>query len=89
MNRYSIILPVYNGGEYFKECVFSILSQTYACFDLHVLDNHSTDGSSEWIKTLKDPRIKIYRSESFLSMEENWKRILDIPKKRNDDHYWT
>ena len=51
MNRYSIILPVYNGGEYFKECVFSILSQTYACFDLHVLDNHSTDGSSEWIKT--------------------------------------
>jgi glycosyltransferase involved in cell wall biosynthesis len=80
MNRYSIILPVYNGGDYFKESVYSILSQTYTAFDLHVLDNHSTDGSSEWIAALKDPRIKMYRSENFLSMEENWKRILTIPK---------
>lgn len=80
MNRYSIILPVYNGGEYFKESVFSIISQSYTGFDLHILDNCSTDGSSEWIRSLKDSRIKVYRSERFLSMEENWKRILTIPK---------
>ena len=80
MNKYSIILPVYNGGEYVKQCVKSVLSQSLQDFDLLVLDNCSTDGTTQWITSLKDKRIKIYVAESFLSMEENWKRIISIPK---------
>jgi hypothetical protein len=44
------------------------------------LDNNSNDGTLEWIKQLKDERITIYPSEISLSMEENWARILSIPK---------
>ena len=68
--KYSIILPVRNGGEYVKECVNSIVEQTYTDFHLHVLDNYSTDGTLEWVRSLKDERIKIYPSEIALSMEE-------------------
>lgn len=80
MNKYSIILPVRNGGEYFKECVKSILAQTLTNFNLHVLDNCSTDGTVAWIESLQDQRIVIYRSERSLTIEENWGRIKDIPK---------
>lgn len=80
MNKYSIILPVRNGGTYVKECVHSILNQTWPGFNLHVLDNCSTDGTPEWIESLNDKRIIIYRSDRSLTIEENWGRIKDIPK---------
>ncbi len=79
--KFSIILPVKNGGEYVKECVQSILSQTYPDFNLHILENYSTDGTAEWLQTLKDVRIIVIPSERSLSIEENWARILSI--KRN------
>lgn len=79
-SKYSIILPVRNGGGYIKECVGSILSQSLADFDLLVLDNCSTDGTQEWLRSLPDPRIKIYPSERPLSIEENWGRIVHVPK---------
>ena len=40
MRTYSIVLPVRNGGEYVKECIGSILAQTYSAFDLLVVDNN-------------------------------------------------
>lgn len=80
LQRYSIILPVRNGGEYVKECVKSILSQTLNDFNLIVLDNSSTDRTPGWISSLNDNRIVIYPSEKPLTIEENWARITTIPK---------
>ena len=80
MKKFSIILPVRNGGEYVKECVSSILTQTLNDFNLHVLDNCSTDGTKEWIESLNDERIIIYPSSTSLSIEENWGRIIAVPK---------
>ncbi|GAC1456461.1 MAG: hypothetical protein NVSMB7_17720 [Chitinophagaceae bacterium] len=71
---------MYNGGEYVKECVNSILAQTLNDFTLHVLDNCSTDGTREWVNSLKDDRILCYPSEKTLSIEENWNRVLAMPK---------
>ena len=80
MSSYSIILPVKNGGEYLKECVSSILNQRYSDFKLHILENCSTDNTMGWIKSLKDERIITYPSDKPLTIEENWRRIKDIPK---------
>jgi glycosyltransferase involved in cell wall biosynthesis len=78
--RFSIILPVRNGGHYVKECVNSILHQTLNDFNCIVLDNSSTDGTAAWIESLNDARIVIHRSERALTIEENWSRIKDIRK---------
>jgi glycosyltransferase involved in cell wall biosynthesis len=80
VKKFSIILPVRNGGEHVKECIKSILLQTLNDFDLFVLDNNSTDGTLQWIKSLNDERIIIYPSATSLSIEENWGRIVTIPK---------
>jgi glycosyltransferase involved in cell wall biosynthesis len=78
--RFNFILPVKNGGDYIKQCVQSILAQTYTDFNLHILENKSTDGTAEWLQTLTDKRIIIIPSEKSLSIEENWARILSIEK---------
>jgi glycosyltransferase involved in cell wall biosynthesis len=80
LNKYSIILPVRNGGHYVKECVNNILAQSYIDFNLVVLENNSNDGTLEWIQSLPDSRISIYPSQVSLSIEENWGRIKGIPK---------
>lgn len=80
--KFSFILPVRNGGNYIKECVQSILAQTYTDFSLHILENKSTDGTAEWLQTLTDERIVVIPAERPLSIEENWSRILSIKKNK-------
>lgn len=43
---FSIIVPLYNKKDYIKRCIESILSQSYTDFELIVIDDGSTDGSS-------------------------------------------
>lgn len=80
MSRYSIILPVRNGGHYLHQCVESILAQTLPDFQLHILENGSTDGTAEWLRTLGDDRIIVHPAQKSLTIEENWNRIVQIPK---------
>jgi glycosyltransferase involved in cell wall biosynthesis len=80
MSRYSIILPVRNGGEYVKECVASILGQTLGDFNLHILDNCSSDGTTGWLRSLNDQRIVLIEATEPLSIEKNWARIVNIQK---------
>lgn len=80
MVRFSVCLPVRNGMPYVKECVWSILSQSNSDFELHILDNQSTDGTVDWLKTLNDPRIRLSFSDRPLSIVESWARIKQLPK---------
>ncbi|MDF2441669.1 MAG: hypothetical protein JWN98_2653 [Abditibacteriota bacterium] len=78
---YTVVLPLRNGGEYLKECVASVLAQSYPEFELAVLENNSSDGSVEWLRSLHDERIKIYPAERDLSIEQNWGRVCSIPRR--------
>lgn len=80
MAKYSIILPVRNGGHYVKKCVSSILSQTYTDFNCIILDNSSTDGTLEWLQSLKDDRIGVITTNKSLTIEESWGRIKEVNK---------
>lgn len=76
--QFSIVLPVRNGGKHVKECVASILQQSYRDFNLLILENCSTDGTFEWLQSLDDDRIKIFPAGHLLMLEDNWSRISDI-----------
>ena len=62
----SIIVPVYNTGKYLKECLDSLLAQTYSDIEIIIVDDGSTDDSylvcKEYEK--KDHRIKTYHKEN-------------------------
>jgi len=54
----SVVLPVCNGGAYLAESIQSILTQTYTNIELIIIDDGSTDNSSEIVRTFLDPRIR-------------------------------
>lgn len=80
MAKYSIILPVRNGGNYLRECVQSILAQSVGDFELLVLENQSTDNTLDILASFNDQRIKVFPAARPLSMEENWHRAVSLPK---------
>jgi len=50
---------VYNAIHFIDESVQSILQQTFNDFELIILDDHSTDGTVEYLEQLKDDRIRL------------------------------
>lgn len=62
----SIILPTYNGEEYLSYSIQSILNQTYQDWELIIVNDCSTDQTSNIIKqfSMKDSRIKVINNES-------------------------
>lgn len=57
----SIIIPVYNVADYLEKCIHSILSQDYTNFECILIDDGSTDGSSQLCDSIQntDKRIKV------------------------------
>lgn len=55
----SVIIPVYNGVAWIEECIESVLAQTWKELEILVLDDQSTDGTTEVVKKLaaEDDRI--------------------------------
>ena len=62
MVEISVIVPVYNVQKYLKECINSILAQSFKDFELLLIDDGSTDKSGEICEEYasKDSRIKVY-----------------------------
>ena len=46
----SVIIPVYNVEKYLRECVDSVINQTYSFIEIILIDDGSTDGSTEILK---------------------------------------
>ncbi len=65
----SIIINCHNGEQYLNLAIESILNQTYSNWEVVFFDNKSTDNSLKIIHG-KDPRIKIFKSNSFLPLYE-------------------
>lgn len=59
----SVIMPVYNAAPFLRECIDSILSQSFADFELLIVDDGSTDDSCAIVESYTDPRIRLIRSK--------------------------
>lgn len=58
MPAISVIMPVYNAKSFLREAVESILNQSLTDFEFLIIDDGSSDGSKEIVKSYDDPRIE-------------------------------
>ena len=77
--KFTIVIPVHNGMPFIKDCIQSALTQDYPNYNIIVLENQSTDGTTEYLDTLPQDKITVIKSDKLLSIEENWARIKDLP----------
>lgn len=76
----SVVTPVYNGGRFIRECIESVLAQTYDNLEHVILDNASTDDTNAIATSLaaRDPRVRVIRNRHTLPMVENWNRSMKL-----------
>lgn len=53
----SVLIPVYNSELFIRETIDSVLVQTFEDFELLLMDDGSTDNTSDIIRSYDDPRI--------------------------------
>ncbi|BDI17363.1 hypothetical protein ANSO36C_31650 [Nostoc cf. commune SO-36] len=56
----SVIIPAYNSEKTIKETIQSVLNQTFANFELIIINDGSQDSTLDIITQIKDPRIKVF-----------------------------
>jgi glycosyltransferase involved in cell wall biosynthesis len=78
----SVVITVYNGILYLQEAIQSLLDQTFVDFELILLDDCSSDGSVDLIKSYTDPRIKLVQNSKNLGIAMNTNLGLAIARGR-------
>ncbi len=70
----SVCVPTYRGAPYLRAAIDSVLAQTFADFELVVIDDNSPDETSEIVASCGDKRIRYLRNSTNLGPEGNWNR---------------
>lgn len=72
MPFFSVIIPSFNRVEILPKTIATVLHQTFYDFELIVVDDGSTDGTSDWISECTDSRIQyVYQTNSGVSIARN------------------
>jgi glycosyltransferase involved in cell wall biosynthesis len=85
----SIIMNCYNGDQYLREALDSVVAQTYGNWELIFWDNQSTDNSSTILKNYKDKRFRYFSAPKHTELGKarrlaihqslgEWVAILDV-----------
>ena len=78
----SVCIPTYNGSQFLKECIESILAQTFSNFELLIIDDRSSDNTIDLAEeyATRDSRIKVTINTQNLGLVGNWNRCLEIAR---------
>ena len=73
----SILIPVYNADKSIAYALNSCLQQTYAHFEILVLDDASTDNTVAILGTFKDERVRVIRHRENMGVAVARNRLLE------------
>ncbi|MBT6049819.1 MAG: glycosyltransferase [Candidatus Scalindua sp.] len=69
----SVVMPTYSQAQFIGDAVKSVLDQTYANFELIIIDNYSEDNTEDIIASFNDTRIKYekFRNNGIIAASRN------------------
>lgn len=87
--KISIVLPTYNGQEYIRESIESVLCQSYKDFELIIIDDCSIDNTNAIVSEYEeqDARVKVIRNEKNLKLPASLNRGFE--HARGEYFTWT
>lgn len=74
MPKVSVLMPVYNGEQFLREAIESILKQTFGDFEFLIIDDGSTDNSADIVQSYNDRRIRLLSNEQNAGITESLNR---------------
>ena len=77
MPKVSVLIPVYNAGQYLAQAIDSILSQTFKDWELILINDGSTDNSEAIIGRYDDERIYYLKNETNLGLIKTLNKGID------------
>lgn len=77
---FSIVIPTFNRAEDLQFALFCLLQQSFKDFEIVISDNCSTDKTKEFIKKLKDERIRYYRMRKVTGNAINIGKAMTLAK---------
>ncbi len=91
----SVILATYNGANFISEAIDSVLNQDYKNIELIIIDDASTDSTSQILEKYvkRDKRIRLFRNETNLKLVGSLNRGISLSKgdyiaRIDDDDIW-
>lgn len=78
----SVIINCFNGEEFLREAIDSVLAQTYTHWEIIFWDNQSTDATAEIVKSYTDSRIRYYYAPNHTPLGEA--RNLAVEKAKGE-----
>lgn len=78
--KVTVLMPVYNGQQYLKEAIESILNQEFTDFEFLIINDGSTDESAGMIASYTDPRIRVINNEKNIGLVNTLNKALELCK---------
>jgi hypothetical protein len=76
----TVLLPVRNGSAHLPAALDSVFAQTFADFELLVIDDGSTDGTPEILRAIKDPRLRVVTHPQNIGLVPTLNRGLELAR---------
>ncbi|MDC0092752.1 glycosyltransferase [Alphaproteobacteria bacterium] len=73
----SVCVPVFNGEAYILDCINSVLEQNFSNYELLIVDNCSTDSTSNIVKSIKDKRLRFIQNEENIGSINNFNKCIN------------
>lgn len=93
MPMVSVLIPCYNHSVYLRQCIDSVLAQTFEDWEIVLVDDVSPDDSFQIASSYTDSRIRTFRNEANLGTYGTQNRCLELAEGKyvavlNSDDYW-
>jgi len=75
--KFSVLLPTRNRLNLLTYAIETVRRQDYANWEIIVSDNFSEEDIEGYVRSLNDPRIKYFRTNSFVPVTDNWNNALE------------